>query len=47
MVDAVRSRLRVVVTGDQQDIRRAKIAADVRIGRRHLGQHAEALVTVR
>ncbi len=28
-------------------IRRARIAADVRIGRRHLGQHAEALVTVR
>ncbi|MDQ4035311.1 MAG: MBL fold metallo-hydrolase [Chloroflexota bacterium] len=27
-------------------IRRARIAADVRIGRRHLGQHAEALVTV-
>ncbi len=28
-------------------IRRARIAADVRIGRRHLGQHAEALVTIR
>jgi hypothetical protein len=27
-------------------VRRARIAADVRIGHRHLGQHAEALVTV-
>lgn len=32
---------------DGRPVRRARIAADVRIGARHLGQHAEALVTVR
>ena len=32
---------------DGEPVRRARIAADVRIGDRHLGQHAEALVTVR
>jgi glyoxylase-like metal-dependent hydrolase (beta-lactamase superfamily II) len=31
---------------DGEPVRRARIAADVRIGDRHLGQHAEALVTV-
>jgi glyoxylase-like metal-dependent hydrolase (beta-lactamase superfamily II) len=32
---------------DGEPVRRARVAADVRIGERHLGQHAEALVTVR
>lgn len=32
---------------DGVPVRRARVAADVRIGERHLGQHAEALVTVR
>lgn len=39
--------LRFVLHTDDAPVRRARIAADVRIDDRHLGQHAEALVTVR
>jgi hypothetical protein len=38
-------RFRLRTSG--RPVRRARIAADISIGRRHLGQHAEALVTVR
>jgi glyoxylase-like metal-dependent hydrolase (beta-lactamase superfamily II) len=40
--DIVRFRVRAGAA----PVRRARIAADVRIGDRHLGQHAEALITV-
>ena len=35
------------LTTGAEPVRRARVAADVRIGDRHFGQHAEALVTVR
>jgi len=37
-------RIKTPVTNS---IRRARIAADVTIGKRHFGQHAEALITLK